>query len=325
MPPQILIIGLREIGTTIGLALRQLDHPPTLFGYDLDKEAAGAALEVGAYERRVLDPRKTAREVDLVVLALPPDEPDDLFGDLVNALKPGATLLDLTPQAHSPEHASAAQDQPGRVIRGTPVLSTERLLEPDPMLTVDVDLFRGGMLGLAISPETPEAGVALALSIAEALGASPFFIDPAELEYVVTAVDLLPAMLAVMLLRSLSDAPGWVNVQKLAGRPFLDYVDHATLLREQLTDQLWGQRQSLLSQLDRLSQEIGAVQAALGAETSDQLQDLVARGLAARAEWMNTRFSGRMRSDGDTQPPRRGLLSTLFGLGPRRPPRGDRD
>jgi prephenate dehydrogenase len=323
MPPQILIAGLHETGRAIGLALGQSVDPPTVFGYDRDKEVAASALEAGAFERRVLDPRKTASEVDIIVLAMPPEDAAELIVDLVDALKPGAILLDLTPQAHNRDVLSALADQAGRVIRGTPAVSAERLLDPDAPSTSDADLFRGGSFGLAIAPETPETGIELALTVSEALGTSPFFIDPAELEYVMAAVDLLPALLGLMLLRTLAETPGWDNVQRLAGRPFSAYVDHAILQGRELTEILWTQRTSLLGQLGKLAQEVATLEAALQADTSEQLEGLVEQALDARDDWMQVRLANRPRSGRDSMPSSPGILGNLFGGGSRRPPDGD--
>lgn len=323
MPPQILIAGLRETGRAIGLALGQSADPPTVFGYDRDKDITAAALEAGVFERRVLDPRKTAGEVDMVVLAMPPEEATELIHDLVAALKPDAILLDLTPQAHKSDVLSALADHKGRVVRGAPAVSAERLLDPGASPTSTADLFRGGSFGLAIAPETPEAGIELALTVAEALGTKPFFLDPAELEYVVAAVDLLPALLGLMLLRTLAETPGWDNVQRLAGQPFSAYVDHAILHGQQLTEILWTQRTSLLGQLGSLAEEVATLEAALQADTSEELEGLVEQALQARDDWMEVRLANRPRSGRDSMPPSRGLLGNLFGSRTPRPPEGD--
>ncbi len=323
MPPQILIVGLGEVGTAIGLAMGRSLDPPTLFGYDRDKAAASAALESGAFERRVLDPRKTAAEVDLVVLAMPQAEASELIDDLLGALKPGAILLDLTPQPHDPQVLSRLGDQAGRIIRGTLVVSAEGLIAPHTPSVADANLFRGGSLGLAIDPETPEDSIELALSVAESLGSTPFFIDPSELEFVMAAVDLLPALLGLMLLRTLSGAPGWGNVERLAGRPFAAYIDHALVQGDKLTESLWSRRTSLLGQLGRLAQEVASFEAAFGAETSEPLESLVDQALEARDDWMQVRHGNRPNSGGDPLPPNPGILGNLFGFRPRRPPDGD--
>jgi prephenate dehydrogenase len=323
MPPQILIVGLGPMGSAIGLALSQTDDPPTRFGYDRNKHVASAALEAGVYERRVLDPRKTASEVDLVVLALPPGEAAGLIQDLANVLKPGATLLDLTRGAHDPEVAASIAGLGGRIIRGSLVVSAEQMGAPEDEPEGGADLYQGGLLGLAIGPDTPEASIELALSLAEAMRVSPFFIDAAELEYVDAAVDLFPAILGLLVLRSLSATPGWGNVQRLAGRPFASYVSHATTQGEELTAQIWARRTSLLAQLDSLAEEVVTIRAALQGDTSEQLDALVDQALEAHDDWMRVRLQRRPKSDSDKAPPKTGILGNLFGPGPRHPPDPD--
>jgi prephenate dehydrogenase len=325
MPPQVLIVGLRQIGTAIGLALRQSSHELTVFGYDSDKSVARAALQAGAYEHRVLDPRKTAHQVDMVVLTLAPDPASDLVEHLVQALRPGAALLDLTPRPHTPRALSALADKRAQVIRGALVVSIDRLLTPQETPPPDAHRYRAGQLGLAIAPETRRESIELALAVGDALGTEPFFIDAAELDYASAAVDTLPALLGLLALRSLSATPGWPNVQRLAGPAFATYAHHAPADGTQLTDHIWSRRVSLLAQLDGLADEVAGLRAALQAESSEQLQTLVAQALRARQEWIETRRYGEARPGASLSLPTRGILGNLFGFGPRRPPGGDQD
>jgi prephenate dehydrogenase len=323
MPSKILIVGLRQVGTAVGLAMSRSEDPPTLFGYDLDKAIASAALEAGAFERRVLDPRKTAREAELIIVTLSEGEAPELITDLATELKPGAVMLDLTTQAHTPETMSALSEHGGKIIRGHAVVSADDLLEHDVSQGLRADAYQGGLLGLAVAPDTPEEGIELVLSVADAIGATPFFIDVAELDYVNAAVDSLPSIMGLILLRSLAAAPGWGNIQRLAGRPFADYITLATSDSEGIAERIWTHRTSLLAQLDGLAREIERVEASLHSETSDQLEELMAEAQVAHDEWIQVRLRGRPRSAGDTTLPTRGILGNLFGINPRRPPEDD--
>lgn len=315
MPAKVLIVGLDELGTSLGLALARAPVPPETFGYDQDRQRTKDAHALGAIQRHVLDPRKTAKEVDLVVVCLPPRQSQALLEDLTAALKPNAVLLDLTAKGRLPADVPTPEAHGGSVIQGFPVVRPDRLVsdaaaEPDP------DLLRGGLMGLAISPDTNESAVEQVLEFAEALGAAPFFIDLFEMQYVGAAVDSLPGLLGMILLRSLATEPGWENIQRLAGRPLAASGEHAAVHGADLAKHLWGHRHSLLSQLDGVERQSELVRRALQADSPDELQALLDEALDAREAWLQARRRGLWNRSGDTSPEARprGLFGNLFGM-----------
>lgn len=328
MATEILIIGLQEVGASLGLALAQSELSIEIFGYDKDKPAAKQAHEAGAYQRQVLDPRRTARGVDVVIRTPTPADATDYLQELAPELSAQTVMLDMTmPSLEALQRAQASSTNDGHIISALPVVRFDALhhgavepVHPRP------DLFEGGMIGLALPPELPESSTEVILSLCKALGATTFFIDPAELEYVSTVVEWLPALLGAGLLRASASAAGWANVQRLAGRTFAASTHKASLHpAETLADQLLSRRATMLALLTTFSEEVNWLRQALEAEDRSTLIELLDEGLSARAQWLHAHELGDWQSlESPHAPiPHRGVLGTLFGFGPRPQPETD--
>lgn len=328
MATEILIIGLQEVGASLGLALAQSELPLDISGYDKDKPTAKRAHEAGAFQRQVLDPRRAARGVDVVIRTATPADATDYLQELAPQLSGDTVMLDMTtPSLEALERAQEASAKGGHIISALPVVRFDALHHAavDPHLARP-DLFEGGMIGLALPPELPEPSTEVILSLCGAVGATAFFIDPAELEYVSTVVEWLPALLGAGLLRASASTAGWPNIQRLAGRTFAASTHKAALHpAEALADHLLSRRTTLMALLATFSEELNWLRQALEAEDRTTLIELLDEGMSARAQWLRARELGDWQSleSPHTPIPHRGILNTLLGFGPRPQPGGD--
>lgn len=335
MTTQILIIGMQDVGASLGLALAQSELAMDIFGYDKDKTAAKLAHQADAYQRQVLDPRRTARGVDIVIRTPTPTDDTDYLQELAPELSADAVLLDLTtPSLEDLQRAQAACTKGGHVISALPVVRFDELhhgdVEPDKPRP---DLFAGGLIGLALPPDLPESVTEDILSLCNTMGATAFFIDPAELEYVSTVVEWLPALLGAGLLRASASTAGWANVQRLAGRTFAASTHKASVHPpESLADHLLSRRTTLMALLATFSEELNWLREALETEDRSTLIALLDEGLTARAQWLQAHELGDWQTleTPRTPIPRHGVLGSLFGFGSRprpegKPPKSDTD
>ena len=71
---QVMIIGMDQIGASIGLALAGAEGEVRRLGHDADKSRAKSALEAGAIDEIVSSPRRSIKALDLLILSLPTGE-----------------------------------------------------------------------------------------------------------------------------------------------------------------------------------------------------------------------------------------------------------
>ena len=74
MKIQITIIGLGQIGASIGLALAKKSDTIERIGYDIDPRVLRQASKIGAVDKTSSNLLKVLKSSDAVLLALPTDE-----------------------------------------------------------------------------------------------------------------------------------------------------------------------------------------------------------------------------------------------------------
>ena len=92
---QVTIIGVGLIGGSLGMVLRRKGLAEQVIGVGRRVENLKAAVELGAIDRYVVDPKEGVREADLVVLATPVDTYDRHLKEWASCLKNGAIVTDV--------------------------------------------------------------------------------------------------------------------------------------------------------------------------------------------------------------------------------------
>lgn len=319
MTLEVLFLGMQAKGTSLAMALKQSSVDVRMQGYDRDKSASRAAQESGAIDRIVLNPFKAAEGADLIVITLPATEAFAYLKDLVPHLKEEAVILDGSMLQSSSLRWASENMAPDRSYIGfLPVVSYEVLLGLSPEAELaETGSYSGGLFGYVISPETSERAVNIAVNLADAVGASPFFIDPAEMDAVASIVDTLPAVLGLSLLLLAADSRAWNDIMRLSGRPFAGATDYTAehdpeLLRRKMLDN----RESLVAHLSRLQEVLSGISQLLREQEGDDLEKLIETGLQARGRWLAAREKGDWRAFelGKQAVDTTGFLGSLFGI-----------
>lgn len=216
---EILFIGLDQPAASISLALADQEDL-TRIGYDPDMGQARELQKAGVIDKVSGVPRKAAASVDLVLISLPPADVPEFLDILNNDLKQDAVVIDLSSikvetLAWIAENKSAGWDY----IGATPIVGPQALVSP-PGDEPQADLFEKGLMAVMIPPEAQERSIALALNLAEIIGASPFFVDPYEHDAAFAMSNGMPALLSAALLRASARSAAWDQIQRLAGSDF---------------------------------------------------------------------------------------------------------
>ncbi|MGL4648869.1 MAG: prephenate dehydrogenase [Caldilineaceae bacterium] len=211
---RITIIGLGETGASIGLALLKEPGDFEVVGHDRNTDAEAEAKRLGAVHRTEWNLHTAVEGASLVVLAMPLHAIIETFGHIVDDLAPEALVFAINPLLQ-PVTEAAARLLPNhkRVVAGHPI----RL---EPPATPSADTLLHVTFCLAASAHAEPASVELASDLIERVGASPHFVDVAEHDGIMAAVEQLPQLLGAALISLNTGASGWREMRQLAGRRF---------------------------------------------------------------------------------------------------------
>jgi prephenate dehydrogenase len=320
MRREILIVGMGEIGASIGLAIRRGERDLVCTGYDADTSTARAARKAGAVERLGLGLARSVGPADLVILALPSGQVRGYLEAIGPRLKPGALVLDTSwLKSAAVDWASEILPEGRYYVGAVPTVSPDALHrgalganEPRP------DLFEGGVIAMVIPARTPEPVVDLALRVAAWLGAEPFFVDPAEVDALTATVEDLPVLLGTTLMRVAMRSPGWREARRMAGRFFAtSAIVGALQAPSDLQAGLALNRPNVLTRLDAAIGELQAMRALIAQGDEEGLEKCLAEAVEAHYIWLAARSRGDWAREeiGPVEMPRGGVLDRLLGIG----------
>lgn len=222
MKAQITIVGLGQIGSSIGLALKARNLDLRIVGHDKDPETAKQSQKIGAVDDVKYNLPASVQGSRIVILALPFASIRETLDVIVPDLPEGSLILDTAP-SKSAVAAWAKELLPqGRFYVGlTPAINPAYLQGTEfGVAAARADLFEKGLMAVNTPIGTPESVFNLSMELVSLLGSDPLLMDTAEADGLFAAVHMLPQLASSALLDATVDKPGWQEARKLAGRPY---------------------------------------------------------------------------------------------------------
>lgn len=217
----ITLIGLGRMGTALGLAVKgRLDMG--VVGYDADPVLARAALEMGtAVDKIENDLEKAAARADILVITTPISQLEGLLQIVGSLVQPHTLILDFS-KLKGPGLKWARQYlKQGHYVGAAPVLAAQWLDDGrEANTTAPADLFQNSLLCLMPAPEAQPRAVETAVNFGLAIGAQPYFIDPAEYDNLAQGTETLPGLVAAALFKALQQSTSWRDMLRFAGHSF---------------------------------------------------------------------------------------------------------
>ncbi|MGE5464614.1 MAG: prephenate dehydrogenase [Syntrophothermus sp.] len=222
MTVQITIVGLGQIGSSIGLALKARNLGLRIVGHDKDPEAAKASQKLGAVDDLKYNLPASVRDSRIVILALPFAGIRETLEVIVPDLQDGSLILDTAPSKTTIAAWAKELLPAGRYYVGlTPAINPAYLHGTEfGVQAARADLFERGLMGVNAPLGTPESVFNLTMEIVALLGATPLLMDTAEADGLFASIHMLPQLVSSALLEATVDKPGWQEARKLAGRPY---------------------------------------------------------------------------------------------------------
>ncbi len=317
MPVNITIIGLGQIGVSIGLALADHTDQVRRIGHDKSRQQATNAQKLGALDQVEFNLPRSVENADLVILALPFEAIEETLKFIAPDLRPNCVVVDTaaykTPVADwARTHLPPGCHYIGLVLAPSPnhITSVER--------PPHADLFKDTVIGLVTPHGTSGEAIQLVADLVMLLGAQPFFLDLVEADNLMAAAHLLPQWLATALLDMTVEGPGWREMRRLAGRPYATATLSAVSQdnSDSLARAALANSQASLRAIDAFMQSLASMRAAIAEGQGDELVQRIQQAQGGRETWWQERASGnwqKIEFGISEQPQRPSLLGEWLG------------
>lgn len=264
------IVGAGQIGTSLGIALRESGAPQEVAVFDRDPSVARQSVRLGGGDRVAANLEEVLSS-DVVILAVPVPAIVAFIEEHGPGLRDGSLLLDVGSTKFAVVEAMRRYILPGvHAVGGHPMAGTQ---VPGPA-GARRGLFRDRLFALSPARHDPEALVR-ARRLVELIDGRPFIIDADEHDRILARTSHLPHLLAF----ALSGITGGYD-QKLKGTG----LESATRLSRSDPEMVGGMISTNAAEvrtaLEELRQELDAMEALLdSSELSSHLRKRAAAGV----------------------------------------------
>ena len=328
MAIQITILGLGQVGTSIGLALADKKEAIVRVGNDREPEVAKRAQKLGAVDQVQHNLPNSVKKADVVLLCMPVDEIRETLEVIALDLKEGCVVMDTSPvKVGVSDWAQRILPKDRYFVAMTPTLNPAYLDETKVGIdAAHADLFKNSMMVITSAPGANADALKLASDLASLVGSFPFFADAYETDGLMAAVHLLPELVAVALVDVTMTQPGWPEARKLANRAYA----HATHpLLDMTESKFFGQsallnKDNVVRMLDNMIASLRETRQAIAEGDEDALKNRIGKAVDARFMWETQRRKADWVMTPSAPLPTSGeILGRLFGLG--RKPKDKKD
>lgn len=293
MTVQITIVGLGQIGASIGLALKARSLDVRLVGHDKDVETAKEAQKLGAVDEVKYNLPASVRDARIVILALPFAGIRETLEVIAPDLPEGSLVIDTAPSKDATA-ALAKELLPARrfYVGVTPAINPAYLHGTEfGVKAARADLFDKGLMVVNAPQGTPESIFNLTMDLVSLFGATPLLMDTMETDGIFAAIHMLPQLASSALLDATVDKPGWQEARKLAGRPYASVTAgsayHDDVLS--LADAVLQNRENVVRLLNAYLTSLIQLRDEIEDNDREALERRLEAAAGGRIRWLNER------------------------------------
>jgi prephenate dehydrogenase len=199
---QVAIIGVGLIGGSLGMILRRKAMADHVVGIGRRVENLKTAVELGAIDRYVADPKEGVQGADLVILATPVDTYDRHLKEWAHCLTPGAIVSDVgSVKGMLVEQSEAAMPAGVHFVGAHPIAGKEKT----GVAAGSDQLFKSARCILTPTKRTDPQALERIKQLWEETGSIVLTMDPHLHDQILGAVSHLPHIAAFALMNALAD------------------------------------------------------------------------------------------------------------------------
>jgi prephenate dehydrogenase len=284
---KILVCGVGLIGGSFALALKRAGVVGEVVGMGRTRATLEEAQRLGVIDRHTSDWRDALAGTDLVLLAMPVGQTEDILRQVAPHLQPqtivsdaGSTKQDVVVAARQALGAKIGQFVPGHPIAGA---------EKSGVAAAQVDLYRDKRVILTPLAENPPAAVAAVCNAWELCGAEVSELTPQTHDRIFAAVSHLPHLLAFALVHDLAGRADSEQLFGFAASGFRDFTRIASSHPEMWRDICIANRAALIAELDAYQAELLRTRVLLASADGAGLEAMFGEARGARDAWIAAR------------------------------------
>jgi prephenate dehydrogenase len=306
MSVQITIVGLGQIGASVGLALGKNRSDMRRVGHDKSPSVSRQAKKMGAVDDTKFNLPAAVRGADIVLLSLPVNEIHTALEVIAPDLAEGAVVLDTAPNQTSVAEWAQEILPEGRYYVGlVPAINPMYLHRIEMGIdAAEEDLFKDGLVVLGALPGVPGNVINVATDLIDALEATPLFADMVETDGLMSSIHIVPQLVSAGMLNAVTGQPGWEEARKLAGRPLaalasaLAYQDEV----ESLTEAALLNRENVARVLGDVITSLQDLRNDIIDEERESLSERLETASDDHQLWLGQRLRGNWSDDDESKP-----------------------
>jgi len=305
MAIKLALVGLGQIGASIGLALEKQKENLQRVGHDKSPFVSREAHKRGAVDQTKINLPATVRDAKIVVLSLPFSEMRSTLEVIAPDLAEDVVVMDTSPiKGQVAEWVKEFFPPKAHYVGLVPAINPKYLNRVDQGVEAALpDMFHDSIIMLDALPGTPGEAVQLASDFIRLLGATPLFVDMEEADGLMASAHLAPQLVAAATLNAMIDKPGWKDVRKLAGQPFammaaaIAYQDDIKALEEATM----SNRENVIRVLDGIIASLSELRNDIDGERQDELSKRLKLADDGHETWLGGRLSANWDEGGQEE------------------------
>jgi len=307
MAIKLALVGLGQIGASIGLALEKQKGNLQRVGHDKSPLVSREAHKRGAVDQTNINLPATVRDARIVVLSLPFSEMRSTLEVIAPDLEEDVVVMDTSPiKGQVAKWVKEFFPPKAHYVGLVPSINPKYLHRIDQGVEAALpDMFHNSVIMLDALPGTPGEAIQLASDFISLLGATPLFVDLAEADGLMASAHLAPQLVAVATLNAMIDKPGWKDMRKLAGYPFamlaaaMAYQDDIKALEEATM----SNRENIIRVLDGIIASLGEMRNDIAGDRQDELSKRLEHANDGHKTWLGGRHSANWDDGGQRGTP----------------------
>ena len=294
----IAIVGTGMIGTSLALAIKNSDLKVDVVGSDYDSSARSGAKKSGGFKKVEARLANAVRGADVVVFATPVMAMREMMEAVASDFEDDCVVTDVGSSKRAVlQWAEEVLPKTVSFVGGHPMAGKEKT-GPE---NADGTMFKGKPYCIIPSPTAGRTAVSSVTTLAEAIGAKPFFIGVDEHDSFVAAVSHLPFMMSVALMGCTSKSANWDDIAQLASSGFDDLSRLASGDPVMHRDICMTNPEPIVAWMDAYINELYYLRNLLTAEDGPDpaaVQQVFVEAMDARARWQAGIFTNLDRVSG---------------------------